>query len=111
MSAYQIADSTMVLYAGHVVESGPTEDVTLRPRHPYTQVLIRSIPSPRSQPNTVPPSVANVISASHSQTVPATGCVFAPRCPMVQDVCRTTTPALRAAGPTHAVACHLAEIP
>jgi peptide/nickel transport system ATP-binding protein len=104
-SARYIADRVLVLYGGHLVEQGSTEDVLHRPKHPYTQLLLSAVPDPRAPLELVgdevgePPRVVD----------PAPGCRFAARCPYAQDVCRTETPLLRDLGPGRLVACHLAE--
>jgi oligopeptide/dipeptide ABC transporter ATP-binding protein len=104
-SARYVADRLMVMYAGHVVESGPTEDVLARPKHPYTQLLLSAVPDPRA-PLAVdaeagrgePPKVID----------PVPGCRFRDRCPLVIDICHTVTPTLRLLAPTHTAACHVA---
>ena len=48
-SARYIADRVLVMYAGHLVEEGPTEDVIQRPKHPYTQLLLSAVPDPRAE--------------------------------------------------------------
>src|SRR5207253_1996857 len=47
-SARYVADRVLVLYAGHLVEEGPAEDVLQRPKHPYTQLLLSAVPDPRA---------------------------------------------------------------
>ena len=47
-SARYVADRIVVMYAGHIAESGPVEDVLARPRHPYTQLLVSAVPDPRA---------------------------------------------------------------
>ncbi|WP_434080506.1 dipeptide/oligopeptide/nickel ABC transporter permease/ATP-binding protein [Sanguibacter sp. Z1732] len=100
----EIADEVVVMYAGRVCESGTAEQVLLNPQHPYTQALLSSVPTPE------------VIAADSLQGIPGdlpdpmaqiTGCPFAPRCPAVMDVCRTTDPALLEVPAGQAVACHL----
>jgi peptide/nickel transport system ATP-binding protein len=104
-SARYVSDRLLVMYAGHIVESGRTEDVLARPKHPYTQLLLSAVPDPRA-PLTVdadsdrgePPRVIN----------PAEGCRFRWRCPVAIDECATVTPKLRPLGPEHTAACHVA---
>jgi peptide/nickel transport system ATP-binding protein len=104
-SARYIADRVLVLYGGHLVEQGLTEDVLHRPKHPYTQLLLSAVPDPRAPLELVgdevgePPRVVD----------PAPGCRFAARCPYAVDLCRTETPLLRDLGPGRLVACHLAR--
>jgi peptide/nickel transport system ATP-binding protein len=103
-SARYIADRVIVMYAGHLVEQGPTEDVLERPKHPYTQLLLSAVPDPRA-PLSVgaadvgePPKVVN----------PKEGCRFRPRCPYAIAKCDTVTPVLRELFPGHLAACHVA---
>ena len=98
------ADRVVVMYAGRVVESAPAADLYARPRHPYTQGLMASVPrldgdtSVRLVPiEGQPPDLARI---------PA-GCAFAPRCRRASDACRSAPPPLREIRPGHSVACLL----
>src|SRR5207248_300500 len=90
-SARYVADRLIVMYAGHIAETGPTEEVLSRPRHPYTQLLLSAVPDPRA-PLTIgaetdrgePPRVLD----------PAPGCRFRFRCPLAIDECQHVTPPL-----------------
>jgi peptide/nickel transport system ATP-binding protein len=105
-SARYVADRLIVMYAGHIAETGPTEEVLTRPRHPYTQLLLSAVPDPRA-PLTVgaatdrgePPKVID----------PAPGCRFRWRCPLAIDECQHVTPPLRELLPGHSAACHVAR--
>ena len=99
------ADSVVVMYAGRVVESGPSREVLTRPAHPYTVGLMRSVPDRRR-----PGAALEAISGQppDQRSLPA-GCAFHPRCPMARGRCRTEVPALRPAGPSRMSACHFAE--
>jgi oligopeptide/dipeptide ABC transporter ATP-binding protein len=104
-SARYVADRIMVMYAGHIVETGPTEAVLTEPMHPYTQLLLSAAPDPREKiavstsPATgEPPKVVN----------PGEGCRFRERCPLAIDVCSRVTPQLRVLAPAHTAACHVA---
>jgi len=81
-----ISDRTMTMYAGEIIESGPTKDVMASPKHPYTQALLKSVPSLDSKevapPSGEVPSLVNLPS----------GCRYNPRCPYVMDVCRKENP-------------------
>jgi oligopeptide/dipeptide ABC transporter ATP-binding protein len=96
------ADRLAVMYAGTVVETGETEDVLAAPAHPYTQALLRSIPTLDARRG----ARLDVIEG----TVPEPGawpqgCRFAPRCPHVAEACRAGVPRLAAVLGDHAVAC------
>ena len=79
----EIADQVGVMYAGHLVEFGPVQDVFERPRHPYTKALLRSIPNRYQEEGPLPTLTGSVPNLSR---LPA-GCSFAPRCPIAKDVC------------------------
>ena len=104
-SARYIADRVLVLYAGHLVEEGPAEDVIQRPEHPYTQLLLSAVPDPRAELHVSeetdmgePPRVID----------PTPGCRFRWRCPLAIDECSQVTPELRLLMPGHQAACHVA---
>jgi peptide/nickel transport system ATP-binding protein len=104
--ARYIADRVLVMYAGHLVEEGPIEDVIQRPKHPYTQLLLSAVPDPRAALGISdaadvgePPKVVN----------PTEGCRFRARCPLAIDTCHAVTPELREIGKRRLVACHVAE--
>jgi oligopeptide transport system ATP-binding protein len=96
-----IADEVVVLYAGRIVEQGPTAEIFAAPRHPYTIGLLRSIPRLDRPPGTLrsipgrPPDLARI----------GAGCPFAPRCDWVMDRCRSEYPGYHSAGAAHRVAC------
>lgn len=97
------ADSVNVMYAGHLVETGPTDAVYDEPRHPYTVGLIASVPRldlPRQKELSVidglPPNLARL---------PRTMCPFSPRCKIAIDKCRNERPELETVGGEHRAAC------
>ncbi|WP_108717655.1 ABC transporter ATP-binding protein [Miniimonas sp. S16] len=102
-----LAHRTAVMYVGQVVETGRTEDMFGRPRHPYTEALLSAAPVPeehRTRPTIVlKGEVAN-------PAAPPSGCYFHPRCPYAQDVCSREAPALREVAPGHFAACHFADV-
>ena len=106
----EVAQRVVVMYAGQVIEEGSVEEVFERPWHPYTQGLIRSIPridadaSRGARLVSIPGTVPSLIE-------PPPGCRFAPRCAHVRAACTQATPALRAVGTGHRVACILEEPP
>ena len=104
-SARYVADRLIVMYAGHIAEAGPVEEVLARPRHPYTQLLLSAVPDPRAELHVSeetdmgePPRVID----------PTPGCRFRWRCPLAIDECSQVTPELRLLMPGHQAACHVA---
>ena len=96
-----ICDRVLVIYAGRILESGPTAALFYEPKHPYTQALQRSIPAlqPRgSELRTIPGRPPDV-------TQPIRGCPFAPRCEFALEKCVTSEIALREIAPGQASAC------
>jgi peptide/nickel transport system ATP-binding protein len=102
-SARYLADTIVVMYAGQVIESGPSVRVTDHPSHPYTQLLLRAAPDPD---RVEPPQLAGR-GAPPSLVRPPAGCRFHPRCPHVMDVCRTTAPPTVEVEAAHGSACWL----
>jgi oligopeptide/dipeptide ABC transporter ATP-binding protein len=105
-SARYVADRLMIMYAGHIVEAGPTESVLANPKHPYTDLLLGAVPDPRA------PLTAAVESDTGEPPKvidPTPGCRFRWRCPLVVDKCHEVTPTLRRLGEEHDAACHVAE--
>ncbi len=99
----QFVDRLGIMYAGRLVEAAPIRDIITAPRHPYTRMLIESLPSlERKGGLRGIPGLAPVL-----RELPP-GCAFHPRCPMAQPRCRSERPAVRAIGEDAIVACHLA---
>ena len=103
-SARYFADTTMVMYAGQIIERGPSETVTQHPAHPYTQLLIASAPDPdqltgrdERPAQGEPPSLIT----------PPSGCRFHPRCPFAMERCLTTAPPAFDVGDGQEAACWL----
>lgn len=84
--AKYISDTIMVIYAGKIVEYGNTKDVMEKPQHPYTQLLIASVPSFGSK------VVASPVGDVPSLINPPAGCRFHDRCPFVMEICKTREP-------------------
>ena len=95
-SARYFADEVLVMYGGQIVERGPAEDVTQRPAHPYTQLLIASAPDPGrpGRPAQVRERGHRRGGAARAGNVgpAATGCPFSNRCPLAEDKCRQDDP-------------------
>lgn len=89
-----------VMYLGHVVEEGTTEDLYENPLHPYTQALIR-LNAPLAAPMPIGPVLSGEVPSPLDEIV---GCPFAPRCPEAQAICREKGPELRSKG-ARRVAC------
>jgi peptide/nickel transport system ATP-binding protein len=107
-SARYFADEVLVMYGGQIVERGPAEDVTQRPAHPYTQLLIASAPDPDNLGSLL--KSANVGTGGDAGRAgnvgPApTGCPFNNRCPLAEDKCRQDNPALQLLTSNRAAAC------
>lgn len=100
----QFAQRLGVMYAGRLMEVSPVREIFRKPRHPYTQLLISSLPSTETKGQFtgipgLPPSLLDV----------PPGCVFHPRCPLAADRCRTEVPKLREVAVDVWAACHFAE--
>ena len=100
----EICGTIAVMYAGRVVEVGPTKIILTRPRHPYTQALLQSVPSATTHTGKLPaiPGEPPVVGALPS------GCPFHPRCPWAIPACHETEPVLERRGGS-AVACWVAQ--
>jgi peptide/nickel transport system ATP-binding protein len=96
-----ISNRLGIMYAGRLIEEGPTGEVFRDPLHPYTQHLLASLPqigdlTPKTALSGAPPSLAQ----------PPSGCRFHPRCPLATDICRQTNPELTTIIPGRRVACY-----
>ena len=100
----ETSDRVAVMYAGRVVETGPTTEVLSSPRHPYTEALLRSVPSRagRDRLLTIPGSPP-------SPTLVPPGCSFHPRCRLAVERCRDVRPDLLTVLPGRAAACHRSD--
>jgi oligopeptide/dipeptide ABC transporter ATP-binding protein len=99
----QFVDRLAVMYAGRLVEVAPIAQMITSPRHPYTEMLVASLPSLEKKGTMRGiPGLAPLL-----RELPS-GCAFHPRCPRAIDRCRAERPALREIAPDQHVACHLA---
>jgi oligopeptide/dipeptide ABC transporter ATP-binding protein len=98
----EVADRVAVMYGGEIVESAPTAELFARPRHPYTQGLLRSLPTGRRVAR-----LAVIPGRPPDLTRRPPGCPFAPRCPQVIERCEREHPSLEPAAdvPEHAFRC------
>ena len=105
-----ISDKIIVMYLGREMEIAPSEPLTTRPEHPYTQALIASVPIPDPKLERARPRTA-LEGELPSPLAPPSGCVFRTRCPKVQPSCSEGVPPLLDIGQGHYVACpyHEAE--
>ena len=102
--AEYLSDRIYVMYAGKIVEEGPTDQVINKPRHPYTIALLASAPIPD-------PKKKNLLSTTiagepPSAIAPPSGCRFNPRCPFAEAICHTKEPSLDPVSGQRSVACH-----
>lgn len=104
-TAYQISENIVVLYRGAVAEVGDVERVVKEPEHPYTRLLIGSIPQP--DPKHPWGHKEKVPDPTRNGRVERLGCHFADRCPNVMPMCREKTPPLYQTAPHRATACYL----
>ena len=101
----RVADRVAVMYAGEVVEQAPVRELFRSPKHPYTAGLLSCVPQPpgddgvERQLSSIPGSVFD------AQAENAAECLFAPRCPLVQDACLSKSPPLVNAGDGHISKC------
>lgn len=101
----QMADHVMVMYLGQVMEQGPVDEIFHAAKHPYTQALLRSIPSVQSTPRATLPTISGSI--PHPFNRPR-GCPFHPRCPQfIPGTCDAAPPPLRPVADGHLVSCVL----
>jgi peptide/nickel transport system ATP-binding protein len=98
----QMVDRLIVMYAGNIVEIAPVLSAFTEPLHPYTQLLIASIPSIKQRK-----ALKVTEGLTHDLRNNPPGCIFQFRCPHVMEVCRSVTPPLVELKPAHFVACHL----
>jgi peptide/nickel transport system ATP-binding protein len=105
----EMADDVVVMYLGRVVEKGPVDDIFHAPKHPYTKLLLRSIPSIMASPRTRLATISGSIPHPYNRPV---GCPFHPRCPeFMAGVCDQQESTLQPEGKTQEVSCFLYHKP
>jgi len=102
-TAYHISDNILILYQGRVVEAGDANLVITEPQHPYSQLLVGSIPWPDPDLKWGEAEQVTV----HREKPSEFGCPFAPRCRHVMDICRQKAPQFYQTDTTRAVECFL----
>ncbi len=100
---HHVSDRVIVMYLGRIVEEGPTEDIFATPNHPYTQALLKEVPSLAVRKK----DFVAVKGEIPSPLNPPTGCHFHPRCPHAMALCTETAPPLKQIAPLRFAACHL----
>lgn len=101
----QVTEKIVVMYAGKIIESGPTHEVIANPQHPYTTGLIKSIPGiikPGEKLEQIPGMMPTL-------TKIPPGCAFNPRCNLREDICVKITPELEEKAAGRLVACHMVK--
>ncbi|CAB3834455.1 MULTISPECIES: ABC transporter ATP-binding protein [Achromobacter] len=98
-----ISDRVAIMYLGRVVELAPTDTVFQRANHPYTQALLKELPTLQPGRRTYQPIKGEL----PSPLDPPTGCAFHPRCPHAMPRCKAERPLLREVAPGQFSACHL----
>jgi peptide/nickel transport system ATP-binding protein len=99
----EACEQIVVMYAGQVVEQGPTRATLARSRHPYTRALASAVPSLYG------PAAGALEGLPPDLSQPSTGCRFAPRCPRAEQRCRNEPPPLHQFDGGHSARCHFAQ--
>jgi len=98
----QMVDRIAVMYAGNIVEISPTNQLFKNPSHPYSKILIESIPSIKDKN-----PLKLVEGITHDPRRPPPGCIFQLRCPLVEPRCKETPPSMKKFSNGREVSCHL----
>ncbi len=105
-TAYQMCDNIIVMYRGSVAEAGSVEEVIQNPKHPYTQLLIDSVPQPDPKAAWGEEEDESVDRADEASTI-TDQCKFASRCKFAFEQCTASAPPLHAIGPQQLASCFL----
>jgi len=100
----ETCERVAVMYAGQIVEDGPTRDTLLNARHPYTRALVASMPSLYADSD----ALSSIDGGPPDLTMPPPGCRFAPRCPYAQPICTNEPPPEVVVAPDRRSRCHFA---
>ena len=100
-----VSDRVAVMYLGRIMELSPSEELYVKPIHPYTRALLAAIPIPDPRENRARER-AVIGGEPPSPVDPPPGCVFHTRCPRAQAICRTDVPRLSEYAGGHLAACH-----
>jgi peptide/nickel transport system ATP-binding protein len=98
----EMADEVAVMYAGKIVEKGPSEKMFFDAVHPYTQGLLTSVPKLRS-----PEKIKSISGLPPDLVNPPPGCRFHPRCPHAMEICKKKEPSMKRMAPDHYASCWL----
>jgi peptide/nickel transport system ATP-binding protein len=101
-SARYVADEMLVMYAGQIVERGPTEEVLASPLHPYTRLLLSAVPNPLHKQR-----IESRKGLAAAAVDPPDACRFVGRCPLAVGVCSEVAPTLVEVRPGRAARCHV----
>ena len=97
-----LADRVAVMYAGKIVETGTAEDIFYRPKHPYTQALLKSLPTVETSREE---KLVSIAGTPPDLFMPPKGCEFASRCEHCMKVCKKHVPPTYEEGPGHKAVC------
>jgi len=101
----RVADRVAVMYAGQTIEQAPVRELFKNTKHPYTAGLLQCVPQPPSDTGTVTKLRSIPGGIYTPEEASAQACLFAPRCPIAQDSCRTNAPEMFEAGDNHHSRC------
>jgi oligopeptide/dipeptide ABC transporter ATP-binding protein len=99
----QICDDVLVMYGGRAAEQSDVKTLFAKPKHPYTQGLLQSIPRLGTKPKTLLPTIKGMVPSLHEMPL---GCRFQNRCPHVQAICKTAPPPLAQVADGHEIRCY-----
>lgn len=100
----KVSDKIQVMYAGEIVEAGPTKDILKNPHHPYTRGLLRSLPGHKKTTFRAPlASISGIVPGLHARPV---GCQFHPRCELAKEDCLNHPGLKQGKHSTHQVRCY-----